>query len=89
MLGTVIYAIYLVALLGATTLFVLKANNHWKVQKRIRNNLTATSRGCGKEYTQHKIAFTNSTLDALSWSAFAICGVYACFDCMVTILNRI
>ena len=87
MLKTVIYGIYLIALIGATIVFVLKADNHWQTQFKIRNNLL----GCDneEEMQKHQRAFNNSTIDAVCWTAIAICSIYACFDCLVSMLNTL
>lgn len=87
MLKTIIYLAYLIALIIATIFFLLKADAHWQVQKRIRNRLSKETDQDKAEI--HKDAFEMATTDAISWTAIAICSIYACFDCAVTMLNTL
>ena len=87
MVRTIIYAVYLIALIGATFLFILRTDSHWSAQRRIRRNLISCEDE--EEQAKHKQAFTNATVDAISWTAITIGGIYACFDCLVSLLNTI
>ena len=87
MVRTIIYAVYLIALIGATFLFILRADSHWSAQKRIKKRLISCKDD--GEQVKHKQAFTNATVDAISWTAITIGGIYACFDCLVSLLNTL
>lgn len=87
MVRTIIYLVYLLALIGATILFVLKTDAHWDAQKKIRARLLKCEDE--EEQAKHKYAFNNATVEALSWTAISICSVYACFDCLVSLLNTL
>ena len=87
MLRTVIYLVYLLALIGATFFFVLRADAHWQMQKKIRNRLSQAQDK--EEADLHQNAFEIATTDAISWTAISICSIYACFDCAVTMLNTL
>ena len=84
---TVIYLVYLSALIIATLFFVIRADCHWKIQKKIRQRL---SQETDQEKAElHKNAFEHATVDAISWTAISICSIYAWFDCAVTMLNTL
>lgn len=87
MLRTVIYGIYLLALIGATFLFVLRADSQWQLQKRFKNRMVESEDEFEEQL--HKGAFEHATVDAISWTAISICSIYACFDCAVTMLNTL
>ena len=87
MLNTVIYAAYLIALIGATILFVLKSQAHWDAQKKIKARLVDSKDA--EEQAKHRFAFNHATVEALSWTAITICSIYACFDCLVSLLNTL
>ena len=87
MVRTVIYGIYLLALIAATFLFVIKTDNLWKAQNHIRARLLKCEDE--EERAKHKYAFNNVTVEALSWTAITIGGIYACFDCLVSLLNTL
>lgn len=76
----IIFIVYEIALVCATVLFVLKAEAHWKVQRSIRKKYS-------KDRDKNKKAYKNATVDAISWTAIAICGVYACVDCFMWIIK--
>lgn len=87
MVRTIIYAVYLGFLICATFLIVLRTDSHWQTQKRIRNRL---SQKTGEEKAElHKNAFESATTDAISWTAFSIYALYACFDCAVAMFNTL
>lgn len=87
MVRTIIYAVYLIALIGATLLIILRADSHWDAHRKIKKNLISCEDE--EQRAKHKYAFTNATVDAISWTAIAIGSVYACFDCLVSLLNTL
>ena len=87
MMRTAIYTAYLLGLIVATLFFLMRADSHWRVQKKIRYRLEhAQDKG---QEDLHKSAFEAATTDAISWTAITICSIYACFDCAVAMLNTI
>ncbi len=87
MVRTIIYAVYLLALIGATFLIILRTDSHWSAQRKIRSNLISCNGE--EERVKHKHAFANATVDAISWTAISIGSIYACFDCLVSLLNTL
>ena len=87
MLKKVIYLVYLLSLICATFLIVLRTDSQWQLQKRFKNRMVESE----DEFEQqlHKGAFEHATVDAISWTAISICSIYACFDCAVTMLNTL
>ena len=88
---TFIYAIYLIALIGATSLFVLTTLIRWKVREGIKEKIVLClfSRKDKEEINRHESALTECTFDAVSWTAISIGGIYACFDCLVSLINTL
>lgn len=87
MLRTVIYLLYLLALIGATFLFIIRADSHWQLQKKFKNRMVESEDE--NEQQLHHSAFERATVDAISWTAITICSIYACFDCAVTMFNTL
>lgn len=87
MIRTIIYAVMLLILAGAELLFIIRTDCCWSAQRKIKKRLLSSENE--EEQGKHQYAFTNATVESLSWTAISACGFYGCFNCLVDLLNTL
>lgn len=87
MLKTVIYLVYFIALVLATIVFVVHTYAHFEVKDKIKTSMLFSV--TDKEMEMHRDAHARVTIDLIKWTAISIGGIYACFDCFVSLINTL
>ena len=87
MVETFIYLVYFIALVLATIVFIVHTYAHFQVKDKIKTSMLFSV--TNEEMEMHREAHARVTIDSIKWTAISIGGIYACFDCFVSLINTL